>query len=793
MLVSYRWLQEYVATTTPSAQLGEKFLMTSSELENLTVAGQNLQNVKTGRVLTCIQHPQADRLHVVEVDLSTETRTIVCGAPNIAVGQIVLVALPGAEVTSRKGDSMVIQETSLRGVISQGMICAAEELGIPFIQDSGGIWVLPEDTQIGVSAQDALGLNDTVLDLEITPNRPDLLSHIGLAREVATFENRPLTLPAIASFESNTNSLSLPLVSHIHQHADCTRLSMIGMSVTQNSPSPWWMQRRLILAGMRPLNAIVDVTNYVMLEFGQPLHAYDISTLKSMGIKKLHFQAEKVTQPIEVTTLDGLKRVAEPGDCLITLNGEPAGFAGIMGGLESSIQSNTTEIVLEAASFNPGQIRRTSRRLGLRSEASTRFEKGIDPELPPKALARAVHLLQQMGVATLATPLLDHMSSSSHQSPVLTITTQRFEDLMGVSISVPEAKRILEHLGFAILGTSKTSLKCSPPSWRADVTLEEDVIEELMRIWGFDRIPLTLPQGAVKAPQRNKSFYDKSKMATTAASLGYLETIHIPFCSQKQLKLLHFSDAEKLDNPLTSEQEFLIPSHIIPLLNQAAAAQQYESNRFFEIGAVFHNPHQEKRMVSALLRDSKSPELLFREAKLLLESVLCSFECTYEPLQNSPSWTSNVIAQAIVVQGVQVGLIGLMKPSVVSAHKIRRSRNVVFFEFNFDIIQELPTKKLTYVAPSNYPAIERDITLIIDEGITWNQVEAIIKNEHLKDLSEWNLTDIFRGSLLPDHSKSYTIHFVYKSQDHTLTDAEIDLHQSKLIDAYRVGLHATIS
>jgi|GEM_PF-5872724 len=793
MLVSYRWLQEYVKTTTKPESLGEKFLMTSSEIEKLIPVGEQLENIVTGKILTCEKHPNADRLNVTTVNIGSETKTIVCGAPNVAQGQVVLVALPGAKVVHGK-EVLEIKESEFRGVVSQGMLCGASELGLQIIEEERHLWIQPANTPIGIPAREALELDDTVLDLEITPNRPDLLSYVGLAREVSAFEQRKLLLPPLANLNQPlTHTASIPVSSHINHLAPCNRLAFVVLKVSKNVSSPWWMQRRLLLAGMRPLNAIVDVTNYVMLELGQPLHAYNLDSLKKPGIKKIQFHAEKAAEKEVMVTLDGSKRTIEPGDSIITVHGQIVDLAGIMGGKESSIQEDVKEVVLEAATFAGGQIRRTSRRLGLRSEASTRFEKGLDSELPPVALARAVYLLEQMGVAEQASPLIDEYPTPKKNSVVLSIPMERFENLMGLRISVIDAKKILEHLGFTIHSTSKTQLKCSPPSWRADVTMEEDVIEELIRIWGFERIQPTLPQGAVKAPQRNQAFYRKSSFQDRAVQLGYQENIHIPFCTKKQLDIFGYTNAERLDNPLSAEQEYLIPSHVIPLLEQAATSQKFERNRFFEIGAVFEAPHQEKRMVSALLRDSVSPEVLFREAKQLLESMFSGYTCTYTASNTVPVWTDKSVSQTIVVEGQEIGTLGLVKPSLVTTHKIRRSRSVVFFEFNFELLKNLPTKKVLYVAPSTYPAVDRDITLIVDESVTWNQVETLISTEHATILQSWMLVDIFRGASIPSQKKSWTLRFIYQSSDHTLIDEEVDVSQNALKKILQDNLHATIS
>lgn len=764
--------------------------MTSSELEHVYDWGQKLKGVVVGEILTCQPHPNADRLKVTTVSTGKETRTIVCGAPNVAAGQKVLVALPGTTLTNLKGEILTIAEATIRGVTSEGMLCAASELGLPALLPDG-IWVLPAATQVGITAVQALGLDDVVLDLEITPNRPDLLSHIGLAREVSAFENRALKLPKSTPLRTGSFKPAFSSTVHVHvaQHAPCYRVAAVPLRVLQQENSPWWLQRRLIISGMRPINPIVDVTNYVMLELGQPLHAFDTTHL---GVKKVVLQAEKVKVNTPVTTLDGITRTLEPGDAVITLNGTVADIAGIMGGEGSSITSTTQEVLLQAASFHGPQVRRTSARLGLRSEASTRFEKGLDPELVPQALERAVALLTEMGVVEQAGPLCDHYPEKRKSVADLCFACDRFEDIMGVRISITEAKHILEKLGFRILSTSKTTLHCVPPTWRSDVRLEEDVMEEVIRIWGFDRVPQTLPKGPVKVPQRNEIFYRKEAIRSLCARLHFQETVHLPFCSQRQLDLVGIEKAQVIGDPISKDLAFLSPTHLIAFLQSTAANQKEEQTRLFEIGKVFYPDCKEKLVLSALLRSSKNPERLFQEAKRLVEAV-AGTQCTYTPLKQGLKVYDPAATYTVQAGSVAVGTIAFLTSKTAEAHKIRRGRLLLFVELDMEKILEQPERPVIYTPPAAYPAIERDMTIVVSEETPWSEVESAIKEVVSPLLEVWVLDDMFRGNSISKDQKALTVHFVYRGQDRTLTDAEVDEHQQALTQALTTNLSAQIS
>ncbi len=752
MLVSYRWLQEYVTTTTPPLELGERFRMTSSELDDFRDFSAELEHIVVGKVLSVAKHPQADRLHVTKISIGSAEVQVVCGGTNLREGMHVPLALPGSTVHPLGDEPFSIGESTIRGEKSQGMICAVTELGINLPVTNRDIWdldTLDIPLQAGKPLAEALGLDDTLLQLEVTPNRPDLLSHFGLAREVAAFEHKKLREPEIAA-QSNRN-LPNPAKISLEPSAGCERFSTVLFTVTSVMPSPWWMQRRLLLCNIRPINAIVDVTNYVMLELGQPLHAYDADALETKGSITFTVRAAKAGETIEL--LDGSTRNLQPGDVIITDGtGNIVDLCGIMGGKSSAITTSTKRVLLEAAHFEPGQIRRTSRRLGLRSEASSRFEKGVDSENTVTALKRATELYRLIGVAEVASHISDDRAHQHRsETPPIELDFAHLQDVLGVRIPPHEAKLILQQLGFTIRSISKARLVCAPPSWRRDVRLTEDVIEEVGRIWGFERIPTTLPTGAVKAPARNHTFALRNRVRLAFSALGGTETLHVPFTSPARLARAGVSSsAVALANPLSSNDTHLIPSHLPLLLETMAEVNTGEEELIlFEVGHVFSPPHTEEERVSILLRSGKwNHEQLVSKAK-------------------------QFVAAASQAAGVTVTPeIHVVSEKIVSAFKIRRGRTLVFCSFSFSELLK-PAAQSFFTPLPPFPVTTRDHTITVAETTPWSTVVEMIEKSRPATLLSWEHLDTYRSKELGNDKKSLTMRFRYSSLESTLTDEEI--------------------
>ncbi|CAN5197664.1 phenylalanine--tRNA ligase subunit beta [soil metagenome] len=792
MRVSYEWLTDYIDTHTPAAELGERFLMTSSELEGVEAWSEMLANIVVGEVVTCEPHPNASKLKITTVSTGGRKKLkIVCGAPNVAAGIKVLVALPGAVVSSRDGKStFTIAPTELRGEVSEGMLCAAEELGLQAQGD--GLLILPKSAKVGTAAAKFLNRETTVLDLEITPNRPDLLSYVGLAREVATFERKALKEPSLLPFENLQNLPAAQTASSTNTHLS-SRLSVIQFAVTEKAETPSWMSARLELSGIRPIHPVVDVANYVMLELGQPLHTYDSTKLPSTKAGKQEFLVGPHTGNAEFQGLDGVTRKLTTEDIVITVQGETVSLGGIMGSAGTAISSQSTGFVLEAAAFHGPAIRRTSRRLGLRTEASSRFEKGVDAELTVTAIKRAAYLYKSLSIAEPVSRLVDYSHHKrGSDKPRIHVTAEQIQGILGVHISLGEAKQILQKLGFTLLHVTKASLDCIPPSWRADVTREEDILEELVRIWGYERVPSTLPSASVKPPQENRHFVSLKRSRHAAASLGFTETVHLSFTNQRELKAVDLTDkqAVPLANPLSLEQSHLLPTHLISFLRTTAEFQATPETRLFEIGSVFSPPHIETRKLSACVRTAASPESALQEVKLLVTAILNASRVT-----GDVSYKGSGSSAKLLVGDTEIGSITLLPATTLEKWKIRKSRTFLYLEIGLHELFSLPHATKQFQPLPVFPKIQRDISLQVSENTDWQGIADSL-SKHLTQVPKlmalsWQFQRVYRGKPLPPDTKSVTVRLTYQGLERTLTDQEVDTDLKQLTKRL-INLPATI-
>lgn len=793
MQVSYSWLQDFVDTHLAPEALGQRFLMTSSELEGIVDWTQRFAHVYVAEVLTCVPVEGSKKLKLTTIQ-ADKKRTVICGAPNVAAGQKVLVATPGAKLINLDGSVLDIQEATVFGHKSEGMLCGAPELGLDLRGD--GLLILPDDAKPGTPAAEYLKLNTAVLDLEITPNRPDLLSHFGLAREVAAFEKKMLKQPELAEFSTK---LPQTIDLTIDNPQATKRFSAINFSVTPGATTPWWMQARLLSVGMRPVSPIVDVTNYVMLELGQPLHAFDTTHITRSG--RIILSVDTIKKETPFTALDGIPRTLDHNDVVITTGTQINDIAGIMGGKDSAITDTTTSFTLTAVNFNGAFVRRTSRRLRIRTEASGRFEKGIDPELTILALQRAAHLYETLGMATVSSRLADIYPHSKTSKSKIHVSGDRIMDILGIHISLSEAKSILQKLGFEVSSVSKSALDCTPPSWRADVLVEEDVLEELVRIWGFERIPSTLPVGSVKAPALNPTFYAKKQFRFTGAKLGFQEVLHLPFTNKQQLTRLGMApeQAVPLQNPLSGDQSHLIMTHLLPMLTTVAANQKEETSKLFEIGATFHLPLNETMTWTALNRSGDNANQLLQELKELIE-----VSCRNAGLLGKIAYTVGLPkheAYSVFQNGLEVfyegkkaGWIRLLTPATVDTWKIRRGRIIMAAMLDLDILFSFNAGAHSLFQPlPTFPAIERDLTLIVDRNLSWELVVETLTKHNSPILSDWHFVSQYTGKPLTDTQKSFTIHFTYLSPERTLSDTEVDADQQTITNLTQTTLKATVS
>ena len=782
MKIAYQWIRDYVKTTTAAEELGEKFQMTSSVLEAVEDWQRRLAGIVVGKVVTNSEHPKSQKLRILQVSLGKKTEQILTAGVAPA-GSLVAVALPGATLHPLKGEPWQITIREMGGEVSNGMLCGLEEMGVNLKAKD---WeFIPDGTPAGTAISDILFLNDKVLDLEVTPNRPDLLSYFGLAREVSTFEKKTLLEPPIYRLDEEEIHEEIPFKVKVENSHLVPRYSAIVLHSIEIKPSPRWLQSRLLLSGIRPINTVVDVTNYVMLELGQPLHAFDLS---SLGTEGLMIGSAKNGE--KLTTLDGVERTLSEGDIIISDSTRPIDLAGVMGGLESGINDTTTAILLEAANFDGASIRRTTRRLGLRTEASSRFEKGLDPELTVTALKRAIFLLQQISHAKVGSRILDIYPKARSERPRIHNNFTRIQQVLGVNISAAETKSILQKLGFQIPLLTKSSFEVIPPSWRHDIELPEDVIEELVRIWGYDRVPLTLPVGAVKAPFPLASYAAKARLRQRLASLGMHETIHLSFASSADLGRLNYpiSNCIKLPNPLSQEVAFLLPTHIISFLNNLSTVnRENEECALFEISHLFNAPDKEIPTLTLLWRTQVSYEATYQKAKQTIFEIA---DCLSLPKPTMHSYTvsqknsNHYISDSfldISLDGKMIGTLGSVKPSVVEKFKIRRARTIVAVELSLDALLTVRSQNVVYSPILQHPSIERDISLICPSDLKVKSLTDCLEPNLNSDITlSFAITDIFSGKPLEKDQKAVTIHFIYNAKNRTLEDTEVNHDQERI-------------
>ena len=793
MLVSYAWLREYVATTTSATTLGDRIMLSSSELEELHNWTGRLEGLIVGKVEEVTAHPESTKLNVAKVNLGRlGVEQIVCGASNLAKGQTVIVATVGTVLSPYEGDKITIAERTIRGVVSRGMLCGPTEFGLPLLPgyQESEIMVLDDSHQPGTPASKALGLADEVFDFSITPNRPDLLSYLGLAREVAALEKSRFQEPDIAVLGDQNIGKLTTLKGGISNPEVCYRYSAIELESDKFTiPSPLWMQARLAISGIKPINLVVDIANYCMLEYGHPLHTFDADAVAG---KEIGVRLAKAGESLR--TLDGNERTLGDQDIVITFDDQVDDLAGVMGGAHSAIKPTTTRVLVESACFSGVHIRRSSRRLGVRTEASGRFEKGLDPEQTVTVLRRAVYLLQKLAGAKITSKLLDiYPAAGSQERPRLSLTFARLEQITGVTFSAQECKTILQALGFQLSGVTKSGLTATPPSWRRDVTRSEDLIEEIVRIWGYEQLPSTLPKGEIRAPRVNQLFERQYHLRLALAAAGFNELVSLPFVGERDLQLAKINPeaCAEIIRPLSADGRYLTPTNLVPFL-QAITGPNREviPLQLFEIADRITPQDGERRLLSLIVRDEieRGYELLLRKLKaginqavtaLGLDASLITYEATTQ--EDLPAYYANGGAVLLHYAGVLLGSCGVIDESVVKNYKIRSGRALLFAELNLEVLTNQDAGAIIYQAPHRFPVITRSLTLVLPEDTSVAQalkwIDAIKPEVGERTVGEITL---YRGKPYPADMKAITIALLYRHPERTLTDAEVQADIARL-------------
>ena len=799
MKVSLKWLQEYIDISLPPADLAERLTMAGTEVKGWQVIGGNWENIVVGQIVAINPHPDADRLTLPTIDLGTEQQTVVCGAPNLKLGDKVAFARVGAQlIDGHSGQVFRLKPVKIRGVVSHGMACSEKELGISDSHE--GIMVLPAEAPVGTPLADYMG--DVIFDLDITPNRPDCLSVIGIAREVAALTGQGLHLPEI-SYEEAALPIDQQISVEIADPDLCPRYCASLITGVKVTTSPRWVQQRLLACGMRPINNIVDVTNYVMLEYGQPLHAFDYHRI---GGKKIIVR--RADEGETVVTLDGVKRVLSRDMLVIADQEHAVAIAGVMGGADSEVTQQTTAILLESANFNPASIYYTGNTLNLPSEARLRFERGISAELTLAALKRATQLIMQLTGGEAAKGLADVYPGKLEPEPIL-LSTGEVKQLLGVEFNLDQIVGALASLGFDCQPSdSASAVLVTAPYWRSDIHWAVDLIEEVARIIGYDNIPAVMLSQPVPRQDPEPILGLKQEVRHSLTGYGFQEVITYSLTSLELLnKLLPeprpFEPAPlPVANPMTADQEYLRPNLRANLLAALSANQRHEvgSIRLFELGKVYlprpNDLPDEPEVLCGLLSGpgrekwwQGGDELLdFFEAKGIVEGLLSrlgvesSFEqCSDESLQPSKQ-------AAITIDNNRLGVVGELHSKVLDAFEI--SGTAYLFEINLTSLLPFTISHKVFQPIPRFPSIVRDIALVVDTGVTHRQVQDIIKGFPL--VSQVTIFDVYAGGQVPPGKKSLAYRITFQSPSHTLTDEEVNKVQRQILSKLSRQLGATL-
>ena len=791
MKVSLKWLSEYTAVPEDLKAFCDRLDLTGTGVEGVEKTGEAFEGVVVGHVLTCEPHPDSDHMHVVTVDVGAEEPVqIVCGAPNIAADIKVPVALVGAVLP---GD-FKIKKSKLRGVVSCGMCCSKRELGLG--QDHTGIWVLPEDAPVGQSMADFMSAGDTVLDLEITPNRPDCLSMVGMAREAAATFGERLNYPDTACQEETEKKAADFIQVEIREPELCRRYAARIVTDVKIGQSPWWLQKRLMYAGMRPINNIVDITNFVMLEFGQPIHAFDIRQIADSKII-----VERAAEGEKFTTLDNTERTLTDDMLLIKDGKRGVAIAGVMGGLNSEIEADTTTILVESANFNGDSVRATSKKLGLRTEASSRFEKGIDPNLCQAAADRVCRLIEILGCGKVATGTVDVYPKEFEAKPI-DVRVDRVNKVLGIELPASEMIRIFESLEMKVEGDGPI-LKVTPPTVRQDMISEVDFIEEVARMYGYDNLPVTLPKGNQESGKsRERALMDLAR--DTLCALGLNEVQTYSFVSPKGVDQVRIDEDSwerafvKILNPL-GEENSVMRTILTPNMLEVMGrnySRKIENVKAFEIGSTFManlmDPEQLPDEMTGLCIGLYGEGTTFFTLKGILTELLKILgirDITFVSESEYGVYHPGRCAR-IRVGEEELGIMGEVYPDVAEEFGIGTRAYVC--ELFFDAIIRHANVEKHYEPLPKYPSTSRDIALLVDEDVQVGDIEKVIREKGRPILESVKLFDVYRGKQVAEGKKSAAFALTYRDKNKTLTDEEVAKVHESVLEALKNEVNATL-
>jgi len=799
MRISYNWLKEYVDIDLTPQQVADKLTMAGLEVEGLEYLGAGIEGVIVGRVAAVRPHPDADKLTLCDVDTGSEVLPIVCGAKNVREG----IKVPLAVVGSRLPDGTKIKKAALRGVTSYGMLCSEKELGLA--KESSGLMILPDDASVGEQIIKAIGLDDWALEVNVTANRPDCLSHLGVAREMAAITRRELIRP-VTELKETGESIRNLIGIEIQDDELCPRYAGRIITGIKVGPSPLWLRMRLQAAGVRSINNVVDVTNYVLMEMGHPLHAFDCARIEEQKII-----VRAAAQDEQFTTLDGVERRLSSGMLLICDGVKPVALAGVMGGQNSEVTQETRDIFLESAYFNPSSIRRTSKALGLHSEASHRFERGADPEGLIDALDRAAGLIAEVAGGAVATGRADEYPMPITM-PEVAVRVERVNALLGTDLGVDEMTDILKRLELTVTGEDGASFNAKAPTFRPDLTREADMVEEIARIHGYGKIKTSLPVHSTNPGVPDRSRDAVSLVKDLLISGGYTEVVNYSFINPAEFDRLMLPDDDyrrkviTLQNPLTVEQSVMRTTLVPSLLGNLAwnLSRGMRDIKFFEVSRVFLAsgpglPDEPLRVAgissgsrTGRLWDGRDGMVDFYDLKGAVEQIMEAMGvdgAVYKAAPEVPFLHPGKAAW-LVVGGREAGFLGMLHPDVAAAYGLPVDAYV--FELDFQALIDMGAEVPRYGPLPKYPAVDRDVAVIISDDVTSMSVLKTIESLKLDLLKDIVLFDYYAGKPIPKGKKSLAYNITYRSPGRTLTDEEVNDVHAKVVAALKDKLGAEI-
>ncbi|WP_315080858.1 phenylalanine--tRNA ligase subunit beta [uncultured Clostridium sp.] len=789
MKVPFSWLQDYVDINVSPKELGDKLTLTGSQLEELIIQGDVIDKVVTGKITKIEKHPDADKLSICQVDIGTETIQIVTAATNMKEQDVVPVALHGSTLA----DGTKIKKGKLRGVPSNGMFCSEEELGIAGDEPVHGLMILPTDTELGVEIKELLKLNKAILDFEITSNRPDCLSIVGMARETAAALRTTYKMPNLEYKVSGEGNVENELKVEVKDEL-CLRYMARKIKNVKVKPSPGWMQERLLESGIRPIDNIVDITNFVMLELGQPMHAYDAREISTNKIV-----VERAKQGEKFTTLDEAERELDDSMLCIKDDNKIIGLAGIMGGLNSEIKEDTTEVIFESANFDGTNIRVNSKKLNLRSEASGRFEKDIDPNLAKLAIERACSLICELEAGEVIEGTIDIYNKKKEESKVI-VDSNWVNKFLGTHLSKEEMKKCLDSVDL-FTDIDGDNLNVTAPTFRIDIAIREDIAEEIARIHGYDVIPATIFSVATsREPKYRKRLLD-DKVVMLATGSGLNQSISYSFVSPKVFDKINApEDSElrnvvKIKNPL-GEDYSVMRTTTIPSMMECLGRNYSRNNdyvRLFEMAKVYIKNEDETKIPTErnILTIGMYGDCDYLNLKGAIENIIDGLgikNSKYERESENVSYHPGKTAKIVIGKNV-VGTLGEVHLDVTENYGIEVPCFIA--ELNLDALYENADMDRKYKALPKFPAVTRDIALLVEDSVLVQEIEDCIRKAGGNLVEKVELFDIYKGKQIPDGKKSIAYAIAYRA-DKTLTDKEVNKVHDKILRSLEYKLGATL-